>query len=856
MKHTVMGILAHVDAGKTTFAEALLYQTGAIRKAGRVDDKNTLLDSHILEKERGITIFASQAEIGYRDLSVTLLDTPGHVDFSAETERILQVLDYAVLVVSGLDGVQSHTRTLWNLLRIYGIPTFLFVTKMDFARRPPAELMADIQSELSENCLDFTEGNADLPEELAQCGEEALDRFLDTGKVPDDVVAEMIRGRQVFPCLFGSGLKFEGIDAFLQLLARFVLPFPASDAFGAKVFKITHDQNGAKLTHLKVTGGALRVRDAVVAGGQEEKITQIRRYNGAKFTVADSVGPGEVCAVTGLEHSVNGMGLGKEAPSLEPVLEPVMSYRLAFPEGTDVKAAYEKLKQLEEEDPLLKITWNAFLQEIHVGLMGEVQAEILKSLAADRYDLDLTVDEGRVMYKETIKSPVEGVGHYEPLRHYAEVHLLLEPLPRGAGLLFDTAVKEDLLDRNWQRLIMMHLTEKEHLGVLTGSPITDMKITLAAGRAHLKHTEGGDFRQATYRAVRQGLMQAESVLLEPWYAFTLEVPSPQVGRAINDIRSMHGEFESPDLLGESAVITGKAPVTEMNGYAATVASYTSGRGRLTMTLAGYYECHDETAAASFRYDPEADLDNTPDSVFCAHGGGFTVKWNEVPQYMHLESCLKKERPYAPAVNRRNLHIDDKELEAIMEREFGKPKYELHRPVKKDAAPVKDDPVETEIRQETVIVDGYNVIFAWDDMKQVALTDPEAARTALMQRLSNYSAFTKNKVVLVFDAYRVAGNPGKKFDYHNIHVVYTMERELADVYIEKLVAEIGKNEKVRVVTSDNLIRLSAARFGVLRMSAADFGEEMANVERQIEDFIEDLAIANPKTKFGDSAETTS
>ncbi len=833
MKHTVMGILAHVDAGKTTFAEALLYQTGAIRKAGRVDDKNTLLDSHILEKERGITIFASQAEIGYRDLSVTLLDTPGHVDFSAETERILQVLDYAVLVISGLDGVQSHTRTLWNLLRIYRIPTFLFVTKMDFARRPPSELMSDIRSELSDSCLDFSEDNADLPEELAQCSEEALDRFLETGAVPDDCIARMVQSRQVFPCLFGSGLKIEGVEEFLQLLNRFVLPAPTSDVFGAKVFKITHDPSGAKLTHLKVTGGMLRVRDAVNTGGQEEKITQLRRYNGAKFTVAEAVGPGEICAVTGLEHSVNGMGLGKEAPSLEPVLEPVMSYRLAFPEGTDVKAAYEKLKELEEEDPLLKITWNAFLQEIHVGLMGEVQAEILKSLAADRYDLDLTVDEGRVMYKETIKSPVEGVGHYEPLRHYAEVHLLLEPLPRGAGLLFDTA-----------------------LGVLTGSPITDMKITLAAGRAHLKHTEGGDFRQATYRAVRQGLMQAESVLLEPWYAFTLEVPSPQVGRAINDIRSMHGEFESPDLLGESAVITGKAPVTEMNGYAATVASYSSGRGRLTMTLAGYYECHDETAAASFRYDPEADLDNSPDSVFCAHGGGFTVKWNEVPQYMHLESCLKKERPYAPAVNRRNLHIDDKELEAIMEREFGKPKYELRRPVKKDAAPVKDDPVETEIRQETVIVDGYNVIFAWDDLKQAALTDPEAARTALMQRLSNYSAFTKNKVVLVFDAYRVAGNPGKKFDYHNIHVVYTMERELADVYIEKLVAEIGKNEKVRVVTSDNLIRLSAARFGVLRMSAADFGAEMAGVERQIEDFIEDLAIANPKTKFGDSAETTS
>ena len=851
MKRAVIGILAHVDAGKTTFAEALLYRTGAIRKAGRVDDKNTLLDSHILEKERGITIFASQAEIEYRDLRATLLDTPGHVDFSAETERILQVLDYAVLVISGLDGVQSHTRTLWNLLRLYRIPVFIFVTKMDFARKTREELMADLRAQLGDACVDFTEEDDTLQETLAQCSETALDRYLETGTVDDGAVAELIRERLVFPCRFGSGLKMEGITEFLDLLDRFLLPCPPSDVFGARIFKITHDESGAKVAHLKVTGGTISVRDAVNVGGKEEKVSQIRRYNGAKYTTAESSGAGEICAVTGLESAVGGMGLGAQAQALAPVLEPVMRYRVTLSPDADAKAAFAKLKTLEEEDPMLRVTWNSFLQEIHVGLMGEVQAEILKSLAADRFGLEIGVDSGRVAYKETIDDTAEGVGHYEPLRHYAEVHLLLEPLPRGAGLVFDSAVKEDLLDRNWQRLILLHLTEKEHLGVLTGSPITDMKITLAAGRAHLKHTEGGDFRQATYRAVRQGLMQAKSRLLEPWYAFTLEIPSDQIGRAVSDIRQMHGEFTLPDSYGETAVITGKAPVTEINGYAAVVASYTSGRGRLSCSLAGYFDCHNsEAVIAEANYQPEADLDNTPDSVFCAHGCGFTVKWNDVPGYMHLESCLKKERPYSPAVNRRNLHIDDKELEAIMEREFGKPSYELRRPKNNRENEADDGPVETAPRPETVIVDGYNVIFAWEELKKLAMEDFEAAREALMNLLSNYAAFTRNSVVLVFDAYRVAGNPGKKFDFHNIHVVYTQERELADVYIEKLIAEIGKNEKVRVVTSDNLIRLSAARVGVLRVSAADFALEINEVGKRIEDFIEALRNADPKTRIGD------
>ena len=855
MKQTVIGILAHVDAGKTTFAEALLYETGAIRKQGRVDDKNTLLDNHILEKERGITIFASQAEIEYRSLHMTLLDTPGHVDFSAETERILQVLDYAVLVVSGLDGVQPHTRTLWNLLKIYHIPTFIFVTKMDFARLTQEALMRSIREALGDECVDFTEDNAALQETLAQCGEEALEEYLETGAVADQTVAGMIRGRQVFPCRFGSGLKMQGITGFLDLLERFVTPTVYADEFGAKVFKITHDENGAKLAHLKITGGALRVRDAVTVNGREEKITQLRVYQGAKYTVREETPAGTVCAVTGLEEAVNGMGLGAQESAVPPVLEPVMNYRIALPEHTDAKAAFAKLSLLSEEDPMLKLTWNSFLQEIHVGLMGEVQAEILRSLAADRFGLDVTVDPWQVMYKETIADTVEGVGHYEPLRHYAEVHLIMEPLPRGAGLRFDTAVKEDLLDRNWQRLILMHLTKKEHLGVLTGSPITDMKITLAAGRAHLKHTEGGDFRQATYRAVRQGLMQAQSRLLEPWYAFTLEVPAEHMGRAISDIRMMHGAFDAPDGAGAAVVIKGKAPVTEMNGYAAVVAAYTSGRGRLLCAPAGYFDCHNESEAlAGITYDPEADLDNTPDSVFCAHGGGFTVKWNDVPQYMHLESCLKKEKPYSPAVNRRNLHIDDKELAAIMEREFGKPKYELDRPRQTGSAPAGPETAETEQRPETVIVDGYNVIFAWEELKALAMEELETAREALMQILCNYSAFTKNNVVLVFDAYRAADRSGRKFDYKNIHVVFTQEREIADVYIEKLIAAIGKNEKVRVVTSDNLIRLSAVRIGVLRMSAADFRTEISEVDRQISAFIQTLRQSNPKTRISDADHT--
>lgn len=848
MKKSVIGILAHVDAGKTTLAEALLFRTGRIRALGRVDSGNTIMDTHSLEKERGITIFTGQSTFSTGNLEISLLDTPGHVDFSSETERTLQVLDYAILVVSGIDGVQAHTRTLWKLLKIYNIPTFIFVTKMDYARRSNNEIIEELQKELDSGCIDFGNiGSEDFNERLALCSEDALEKFLSGEKISDDDISFLIRARKAFPCFFGSGLKLEGVDEFLEGLDRFVIAKEYPDAFGAKVFKISHDKDN-RLTHIKVTGGSLKVRDVLDTNKNGEKINQIRIYSGSKYETVDEVEAGGVCVVTGLSQSENGMGFGYEGSEYYPVLEPVMNYRIALPEGCDAKTFMPKLRKLEEEDPQLHISWDSFLQEIHVGLMGEVQTEILKSLIAENFDIDVEIDHGRVLYKETIRNTVEGVGHYEPLRHYAEVHLLLEPLARGRGLVFDARCSEDLLDRNWQRLVLMHLNEKEHLGVLTGSPITDMKITLVAGRAHIKHTEGGDFRQSTYRAVRQGLMQAESVLLEPYYSFKLEIPYEFLGRAINDVRMMNGSFDAPEESGDFAVIRGRAPVSTMNGYAVDVASYTAGKGRLSCELSGYDECHDaEKVIAEMGYRAEADLENTPDSVFCAHGGGFGVKWNEVKDYMHLESCLKKEKDSIPQINHRNLHIDDKELEAIMLREFGPVKYELYRPTPKQEEKPREAAASIE-RKKWVIVDGYNVIFAWEDLKALAETDLAGARERLMHILCNYSAFTKNNVVLVFDAYKVSGNRGERFDFHNIHVVYTKERELGDVYIEKLVSEIGKNEQVRVVSSDGLIQLSAVRFGVLRASAAEFEREIDSVHAKISDYLQSVRENNPKSSL--------
>ena len=835
MKKTVIGILAHVDAGKTTLAEAMLYKTGKLRRPGRVDNGDTMLDSHLLERSRGITIFAGQAVMKLGEYEATLLDTPGHVDFSAETERILQVLDIAVLVISGADGVQSHTRTLWNLLRIYNIPTVIFVTKTDLARIGKAELMSELCSELSDCCVDFSASAHERDEAAAMCSEAAMESYLESGCVDDVCLRSMVGGRQIFPCFFGSGLKLEGIDEFLAGLEKLIPQRSYGCEFGARVFKITHDKGGAKVTHLKVTGGALRVRDTVSYGDKSEKISAIRIYNGARFENVELTEAGGVCAVTGLSEARDGQGLGAEESGAEPILEPVMNYRVVLPEGVDAKTFLPKLRLLEEEDPMLRVTWDSHLQEINVRLMGEVQVEILKSLIADRFDIAVQIDNGRVLYKETIADSVEGVGHYEPLRHYAEVHLLLSPLPRGSGLQFSTRCSEDSLDRNWQRLILMHLAEKQHLGVLTGSPITDMKIVLAAGRAHIKHTEGGDFRQATYRAVRQGLMNAKSVLLEPYYSFYLEVPSEQIGRAISDIKLRFGTFSAPELYGEFSAVSGTAPVTTMNNYAAEVAAYTGGRGRLRLTVSGYDVCHNtEQVVAEFGYDPEGDLENTPDSVFCAHGGGFGVKWDKVPEYMHLESCIKKDKiPYEAAPNTRNFYIDDKELEAIMEREFGPAKLTqtLYRPKPTYKEEHGGAPENAE-RKKYVIVDGYNCVFAWKELKFLAETDISAARDRLADILCNYAAFTGSEVVLVFDAYMVAGGSGENFNYHNIHIVYTEERETGDVYIERLVSEIGKNENVRVVTSDGMIQLSAVRFGVLRVSAREFEREIEAVNEKI------------------------
>lgn len=832
-RRVVIGITAHVDAGKTTLAEAMLYRTGQLRKLGRVDHGSAAMDSHLLERERGITIFLSQAELPLGDMEVTLLDTPGHVDFSAEMERTLSVLDYAILVISGVDGVQAHTRTLWRLLELYRVPTFLFVTKMDFGRRDRDCLMESLRHELGEGCVDFTPAARDRRmEQLATCREDALEAYLDTGMVPEELVRQLVRQRLVFPCWFGSGLKLEGIDEFLEGLARYVEPPAYPAAFSARVFKISHDAQGKRLTHLKVTGGTLRVRDAISYGGRQEKAAQLRIYTGGRFRPVDQVPAGGICAVQGLTATWGGQGLGEREEAVRPVLEPVMRYRMALPPDCDSRVLLPQLRQLEE-DPQLRFT--ARDGELHVSLMGRVQAEILRSLVAQRFGVEVELDRGRVLYKETIDAPVEGVGHYEPLRHYAEVHLLLEPLPQGSGLVLATRCPEDDLDRSWQRLIMTHLQEKTHLGVLTGSPVTDMKITLMSGRAHIKHTEGGDFRQATYRAVRQGLMQARSRLLEPYYAFRLEVPPEQLGRAISDVRLRSGSFDAPEEAGDMTLLRGRVPVTEFDDYAQEVASYTGGRGRLSLEPAGYGPCHNPDAViAAADYDPEADLENTPDSVFCAHGGGFPVKWNRVAEYMHLPGCLEKPRDEEAPARRRCIRLDDAELEAIMAREFGPVRRPLYRaPEKRETLP---DTGLREIGQRYYVVDGYNVIFDWDELHALADRDLSAARERLMDTLCGWAAFTHTQVVLVFDGYKVPGSLGEKLDYRGIHVVYTKERETGDMYIERFLQQVGKNDHVRVVTSDGLIQLSAVRAGVMRMSSAEFGRQVAEASDQIQAFI--------------------
>ena len=859
MENIVMGILAHVDAGKTTLSEGMLYLSGTVRKLGRVDHKDAFLDTYFLERDRGITIFSKQAVFSLGNRRINLLDTPGHVDFSAEMERTLQVLDYAVLVISGADGVQGHTETLWKLLKLYEIPTFIFINKMDQPGTDRESLLAELKERLDEGCIVFGKGkNVESLEEIAMTDEAVLDYFMEHETVRNEDICRLIRERKIFPCYFGSALKLDGVQELLAGFEEYMKPFDGKKEFGARVFKISRDDKGERLTFLKVTGGKLVVKMPI---NKAEKINQIRIYSGAKYEAVNEVEAGGVCAVTGLSSSYIGQGLGVEKGTAAPFLEPVLTYQMILPEGADTTKVLRELKQLEEEEPLLNIVWNPALEEIHVQLMGEVQTEILKTMIAERFHLDVEFGTGKIVYKETIKSPVVGVGHYEPLRHYAEVHLKMEPLEAGSGLVFDTDCSEDVLDRNWQRLILTHLQEREHPGVLTGAPITDMKITIVAGRAHLKHTEGGDFRQATYRAVRQGLKSAESVLLEPWYSFVLEVPSEQVGRAMSDIGQMNGSFEGPEAEDKQGMVrlTGTAPASEMRDYQREVWAYTKGRGRITLTLKGYEPCHNaEEVIEEIGYDSERDVDNPTGSVFCAHGAGFLVKWDEVPEYMHIKEDFLAEKPGIEQDEVMEVQMgnhcnysggysfsydDDPELLTIMEREFGSKQKERDRysSYRKQtvSTPVLHTTVikENEPKKEYLLVDGYNIIFAWEELNELAKASIDAARNKLMDILSNYQGFIGCTLILVFDAYKVKGNQGEVQKYHNIYVVYTKEAETADQYIEKTTHEIGRKYKVTVATSDALEQVIVMGQGAYRISARDFYEEVERTEKQIREINE-------------------
>ena len=833
-RRLVLGIFAQVDAGKTTLSEALLYKTGALRTLGRVDRGDAHLDTHELERARGITIFSKQARFETERLAVTLLDTPGHADFAPEAERVMPVIDCALLLISGTDGVQGHTLTLWRLLQHYGVPVVLFFNKMDLPGADRAALLADARTALSDRCAAL-----DDAESVALSSEALLEHFLNTGALDDALAADAVAKRELFPCLFGSARQLDGIDELLRAL-ECLAPAPVYPAeLSARVYQIAHDLQGNRLTFLKVTGGTLAVRSAVRChrpDGEplEAKVTQLRLYSGAEFEAVQQVPAGDVCAALGLSGLLAGDTLGDAAPDRGAALEPVMSYCIRLPADLDPQLALPKLRLLEEEEPQLRMVWDARLREIRVQLMGAVQLEILQSLIRMRFGWDVTFDTGRISYRETIAAPVEGVGHFEPLRHYAEVHLILAPLPQGSGLVFDTVCSEDVLDRNWQRLILTHLQEKQHLGVLTGSPVTDLRITLAAGRAHLKHTEGGDFRQATYRAVRQGLMKAESILLEPYYAFRLTVPPEQIGRAISDIRAKSGSFDPPVETPGGTLLQGRAPVSELRDYARDVAAYTRGRGRLSCEVAGYFPCHNtEAVVAALAYDPAADLENTPDSVFCSHGAGITIPWDQVEENMHLESVLRPKPAAVPAaaprVRTQNLDLDEKELQRIIEREFGPQKTPLYRPPAAKAEAAVTLPPR---RKEYLIVDGYNMIFAWDGLREQAGYDLSGARERLLDLLSNYCGFHPCELIVVFDSYRVRGGTGSRSRHNNLRVVYTQEDESADLYIETLVGKIGKNYAVRVATSDALIQLSALRSGVLRVSATELERELERTNGEI------------------------
>lgn len=850
-QHICIGILAHVDAGKTTLSEGILYLSGKIRKLGRVDHGDAFLDTFSLERERGITIFSKQAEVNFKSMELTLLDTPGHVDFSAEMERTLWVMDYAILVISGADGVQGHTLTLWRLLKRYGIPVFLFVNKMDQDGTDHDCLMKDLKKNLDENCIDFgEEGNSDeFLENLAVCDEKILEAYLENGKVEEQEIAKLIKERKVFPCYFGSALKLQGVENFLEGIEKYAVPPSYGSEFGAKVYKIARDEQGNRLTYMKITGGKLKVKGLLSnqkAGEStdkeeiwEEKADQLRIYSGAKFEMVPEVPAGKICVATGLTHTYPGQGLGTEQEADMPVLEPVLSYQIILPPDCDVHQMLLKLRQLEEEEPQLHIAWNEQLQEIHAQLMGDVQIEILKSLIWDRFHVAVDFGAGNIVYKETILDTVEGVGHFEPLRHYAEVHLLLEPGERGSGLQFFTACSEDVLDRNWQRLILTHLEEKEHLGVLTGSPITDMQITLLTGKSHIKHTEGGDFRQATYRAVRQGLKKAKSILLEPYYEYRLEIPGDSIGRAMADIQKMQGEFSDPLIEGEMAVLTGTAPVSGMRDYQSQVVSYSKGKGRLLCNLKGYAPCPgQDKIVEALGYDSERDLENPTGSVFCAHGAGFVVPWYEVEDYMHLESRtiieeIKEETPVAVQEKKykgyRGSYEEEKELQEIFEKTFGtvtkEKKIYQKKVVTAPLVEYKPRNGKRTDKEEFLLVDGYNIIFAWEELAKLAQENIHAARDKLMDILSNYQGYKKCTLILVFDAYKLEDHPEEVFSYHNIHVVYTRTAETADQYIEKTVHKLGREHQVTVATSDHLEQVIILGQGASRISAKGLKEEI-------------------------------
>ena len=878
MKQLTLGILAHVDAGKTTLSEALLFTAGAIRKAGRVDKKDAFLDNYELERERGITIFSKQAVFSYEDLRITLLDTPGHVDFSTEMERTLQVLDAAVLLISAADGVQSHTRTLWKLLESYQVPVFLFVNKMDQPGADQEKILAGIQNQLSGNCVDFTplvgtaatesKGaalEADMQEAMeavAICDEELLNSFLTDGRISQGQLREKIAERKVFPCLFGSALRLQGIEALLSAIEAYAPEKTYPEAFGARVFKVTRDSQGSRLTHMKITGGTLKAKmELTCAEDKTEKVNQIRVYSGERFEAVNEAAAGSVCAVTGLLGTMAGQGLGMEKNLESPFLTPVLSYCLLLPEGTDPMAVMPKLKELEEEDPALSFTWEEELKEIHVHVMGEVQMEILKVLIRERFGLEIAFGKGRIVYKETIADTVEGVGHFEPLRHYAEVHLLLEPGEPGSGLQFETDCSEDILARNWQRLILTHLEEKQHRGVLTGSVITDMKITLVSGRAHQKHTEGGDFRKATYRAVRQGLMEAMSVLLEPYYEFRLEIPEEMTGRAMTDMEKLFADFTLAERAEGRCVLTGCAPVETMRDYQKEVYAYTRGQGSLTVRLKGYMPCHNADEVIEERhYDPEADLRNPTGSVFCSHGAGFVVPWNQVKEYMHVESCFagdrkaieesafqeelekRKEAARKREENRSasggEYFLGTDEIDAILQQATG-----AGRGLEKKKEGWQRQSRSTETRQATtrvyqgqpkkeeyLLVDGYNVIFAWEELSALSKVTLDGARGRLLDILCDYQAVKGCRLIVVFDAYRLKGHPEEAYAYHNIYVVYTKEAETADRYIERFAHDNSKKYQITVATSDGLEQIIIRGEGCRLLSSRDL---QADVERQKE-----------------------